>query len=31
MYLQYVWRVMYDSVFADEHDGSLNKLSLSIG
>jgi hypothetical protein len=30
--LQYVWRrVIHASAFADEHDGSLNKLSLSIG
>ena len=34
MYLQYVSRkVIYDSAFADEHDGSvaLNELSLSTG
>jgi hypothetical protein len=30
--LQYVWRrVIHASAFADEHNGSLNKLSLSIG
>ena len=31
MYLQYIWRVIYDSVFVDERDGSQNKFSLIIG
>lgn len=31
MYLQYIWRVIYDSVFANERDGSQNKFRLIIG